>query len=352
MIIALKNAAGLGLLGLLAGACTVATDQEPRGARIDSLPLGIAAYGETNAESGGSSSVLNASDSTSAGTGESGAGAVVGAQARFEEEEDPFAEVLLAATAKAKSCCVCQYWDVKNPTCAASNKDEKTCIGVKDCVWHADTKTCTNSSEDECDVWLKKQSDAGQCDAQAKGAIPNQGDYGDPTLGLKDCTKFAYHYAGHSNANRCNSYFALAKVCVAQYPECSDFSFSNDGCSSFGDKTNARTQAEALQKQMGGAKCITISANQCTASASCSSQWTFTLTPTGATGCPSSPCNDGGLCWGHDEVATCVTASGKGWASQRCCCEGANNTQCKWNLNKFSCPPMPEGALDPKKKKG
>jgi len=310
--------------------------------------------GSAGSESGGSNRASAGSSSAGGGTGGGSgeSGGTGGVEDEPFDEEDPFAVALLAADAKAKACCVCQYWDVKNPTCAASNKDEKTCTAVKDCVWHADTKTCTNGNEDECDVWLKRQSDAGQCDGQAKGGIPNQGSYGDPTLGLEDCTKFAYHYAGHSNASRCDSYFALAKVCVDQYPECSDFSFSNDGCSTFGDKANARTQAEALQKQMGGAKCVTISANQCTANASCSSQWTFTLSPTGSTGCPTSSCNDGGLCRGHEEVATCVTASGQGWASQRCCCEGADNAKCKWNVNKFSCPPMPGGPVDPKKKKG
>ena len=238
------------------------------------------------------------------------------------------------ADAAPKQCCVCQYWDVKNPSCGASTT-ATACGTNPDCRWTA-AGVCQNRHERDCDTWMKQQVAAGKCDAVAilpSNGPPNPG--GNPTGGLQGCTSFSYDYEGHSNTHRCENYTATAGVCITAFPGCSNFSFTNNGCATFSNLGAALQQAQAIQALLGGSQCATISANQCYSSESCNTQYEYTVTPTGTCGKPLSPCIDGGLCHKQDQTAVCTTPAGP--ATERCCCDGAGKN-CTFRKDALVCP--------------
>ena len=82
---------------------------------------------------------------------------------------------------------------------------------------------------------------------------------------------------------------------------------------------------QSAMVELGGSQCVTISANQCTASNVCQNRFIFTIKSNGY--CMSAgPCNEGGFCHKHDEKALCST--GKGLTIQRCCCKNADAGAC------------------------
>ena len=73
---------------------------------------------------------------------------------------------------------------------------------------------------------------------------------------------------------------------------------------------------EQIKSELGGDQCLTVSANQCTASNACQNRYTFTLTSKAVCGEPD-PCNGGGLCHEQGERALCKTPNGI--TTQVCC---------------------------------
>lgn len=222
---------------------------------------------------------------------------------------------------KEKLCCVCEYWS--NGRCGGL--DQATCGRTRDCQW-ADRK-CMPRHEKDCIDWMANaaQKDCDEKKIQLRGA--------DPTGGLRGCTKFRYNYEGHGLG--CNNLTQRVKVCINKLPQCTRFDIEDTGCSTFNDLAAANTQMQTIIASLGGEQCVTVSANQCTASNVCQSRYTYTINSKTCTGQPD-PCNSGGRCHAHNEVAQCRQNNRN--TVQICCCDRITDTKnCAWEVGNRMC---------------
>jgi hypothetical protein len=223
-----------------------------------------------------------------------------------------------------KNCCVCQYWDV--PACNGKTTDADCTAASPDCLWT--DGTCKPRHLKDCENWAAQQAQKDFCDAVA--IVPLGGD---PTGGLKGCTRFRYQYEGHGQT--CQDLANRVLVCINREPACSDFQFDDDGCMTFANIADARGEMERIVRALGGSQCVSVSADQCSASTICQSRYIFTITTNGICNKPG-PCNAGGFCYTQGETALCSTDNGI--TSKICCCtDPANNTGCTWKVGTRSC---------------
>lgn len=233
-----------------------------------------------------------------------------------------------AGPAPRMRCCVCQYNN--SPGCRTQGSQAAceavvSAEGTHDCQWVPPPRggvfgVCKPRHEVDCEDWFADPAQRGWCDRIAYVVDGN-----DPTGGLQGCTEFRSNREAHGQG--CDALSTQVRVCVNRFPSCTNFDISDTGCSTFDNMASANAAMERIRQSLGG-QCVTVSANQCTASNSCQSRLIYTID---STRCVSraDECHHGALCHGHGAVARCTLNGVEG--HQACCCANPDaGTMCTW----------------------
>lgn len=244
-----------------------------------------------------------------------------------------------------KKCCVCEYWH--SPACYNQNQQncETSEASHADCQWR--DGSCKGRHHFDCIDWMNHPD---QADCNPAPVVQRLRFPGDPTGGLKDCapTEFHHRYEGHGLS--CGTLADRVAICVDAFPTCSEFFFDDTGCSTFSDIDVGRRALADKISELGGEQCVTVSANQCTASNACQNRFVFTITSNGICGDSDTPC--GGSCSEKDKNTSIVCEDENGTdKTQTCCCKTFLwSTTCTWQVGAAGCGGG-GGSPNPKKPK-
>ena len=111
-------------------------------------------------------------------------------------------------------------------------------------------------------------------------------------------------------------------MCLEKLPECTDFSFVDNGCCTFDNVDSAYREVEKLTQELGGSQCVTIRANQCNSGANWPTYMLFSVNSNGICEQKGQTCEIGKACKDSQVNQSMICTDPKtNFQKEQVCCE-------------------------------